>query len=222
MISGLSTGSGRPPGPAGPASPGARCGGPLQQEPVHQLASKTDPDPAAGHRLARHLLRHEVVEGPVQVGQREVHRHPGDRQHRRVRPGIPPPSPGRPAARLTAAWPRGCPLTGCPCHGPVLPDTPDGQAPGQRPRPGATAPRPRPQAAAPGTRGDARDWRVVISRYGAPGDVEMVTRGACSHGDLPSGSLATPLSPPGWQRPFMRTPPGVVGRSSAPLPLLLL
>jgi hypothetical protein len=100
---------------------------PVQQVPVDQLAGEPDPDPAARHRLVSEPFRDQVIERPVQVGQRDVHRHPGHRQHRRVRPRIPP-SPRRTAARLAAVFPRGCPLPGCPCHAPVLPDPPDAQA----------------------------------------------------------------------------------------------
>ena len=54
--------------------------GPVQQVAVDELASEPDPDPAAGHGGLVHAGRDQVVEGPVEVGERDVDRHPGDRQ----------------------------------------------------------------------------------------------------------------------------------------------
>ena len=54
--------------------------GAFQQVTVDQLAGEPDPDPAAGHGLGVQAGRDEVVEGTVEVGQRDVHGHPGDGQ----------------------------------------------------------------------------------------------------------------------------------------------
>ena len=143
-------------------APAVRAGGhPVQQVPVDELAGEPDPDPAAGYRLAGQPFRDQVIERPVQVGQRDVDGHPGDRQLGRVGPGIPP-GPARAARRTAVAAARGCPLAGCPCHGPVLPDPPDARpAPDRGPSseparsPGRTAPRPHgpPAARPPGAPG---------------------------------------------------------------------
>ena len=52
----------------------------LQQVAVDELAGEPDPDPAARHGLGVQAGRDEVVEGAVEVGQRDVHGHPGDGQ----------------------------------------------------------------------------------------------------------------------------------------------
>ena len=51
-------------------------GEPLQDEPVGLLAGEADLDPHARLGGLRHRLRHREVEGPVEVGQREVEQHP--------------------------------------------------------------------------------------------------------------------------------------------------
>ena len=53
---------------------------PVQQVAVNQLPGEPDPDPAAGHGRLVHAGRDQVVEGPVEVSERDVDRHPGDRQ----------------------------------------------------------------------------------------------------------------------------------------------
>ena len=68
----------------------------LEQEAVDQPAGEPHPDPAARHRGRVQLGRHQVVERPVQVGQRHVDRDPGDRR----RPG-----PARELARHPSAQP---------------------------------------------------------------------------------------------------------------------
>ncbi len=49
--------------------------GPPQQVAAGQPAGEPDPDPAAGYRVRREPLGHQVVEGPVQVRQRHVDGH---------------------------------------------------------------------------------------------------------------------------------------------------
>ena len=85
--------------------------GPLQQVTAGQPAREPHPDPAAWHRVLGERLRHQVVEGPVQVRQRHVHGHPRDRQVTRGDLRAPP--------RRTR-------------HGSVLPD-PAGRTVGLRP-----------------------------------------------------------------------------------------
>ncbi len=57
--------------------------GPLKQVAADKLPGEPDPDPAAGHRGLRQPFRHQVVEGPVQMGQRHIDQDPGHRQLRR-------------------------------------------------------------------------------------------------------------------------------------------
>ena len=52
---------------------------PVQQVPAGQLAREPDPDPAAGDGGLRQALRHQVVERPVEMRQRHIHQHAGDR-----------------------------------------------------------------------------------------------------------------------------------------------
>ncbi len=58
-------------------------GDPVQQVTAHELPGEADPNPAAGNSRFRQPFRHQVVEGPVQVRQRDIHQDPGDRQVRR-------------------------------------------------------------------------------------------------------------------------------------------
>jgi hypothetical protein len=53
---------------------------PFEQEPVDLLAGEPQPQPAAGHGLLVERVGDEVVEGPVEVGERHVDVHPGDGQ----------------------------------------------------------------------------------------------------------------------------------------------
>ena len=53
---------------------------PLQQIAVDQLAGEPDPDPDPWLGLLVQVGRNQVVEGAVQMGQRDVHRDPRDRQ----------------------------------------------------------------------------------------------------------------------------------------------
>ena len=55
---------------------------PLQHEPVAQPTGEAHSDPGAGDGLGVLLRRHRVVERPVQMGQRHIHGHRGDRQQR--------------------------------------------------------------------------------------------------------------------------------------------
>jgi hypothetical protein len=59
---------------------GARA---LQDEAVGQLSGEPDPYPHPGERLGGEPLWNQVVERPVQVGERDVHRDAGDRAIRR-------------------------------------------------------------------------------------------------------------------------------------------
>ena len=52
----------------------------LQQVAINELAREPDPQPAAGPRVIVVARRYEIVEGPVQVGERDVHRDASDRQ----------------------------------------------------------------------------------------------------------------------------------------------
>jgi hypothetical protein len=54
--------------------------GPFEQVAVHQLASETDPDPAAGDGLLVVPRRDQIIERPVQVSERYVHGYARDRQ----------------------------------------------------------------------------------------------------------------------------------------------
>ncbi len=83
--------------------------GPVEDEAVCELPGESDTDP---HPRARHgvePLRHQVVEGPVQMGEGDVHGDPGDRI-----------AVGR-VQRLGGFRRPGAPR-GLSGHGPVLPD----------------------------------------------------------------------------------------------------
>ncbi len=54
--------------------------GPFQQVAVDQLAGEPDSHPAARHGRLIHAGRDEVIEGAVEVSERDVHRDPGDGQ----------------------------------------------------------------------------------------------------------------------------------------------
>ena len=53
---------------------------PVEDIPVQQAAGEPDPDPGAGLCRSGVRLGHLVVEGPVQMGQRDVDGHSGDGQ----------------------------------------------------------------------------------------------------------------------------------------------
>ncbi len=97
-----------------------RPGDPIQDVAVDKAPCEADPHPHAGGRIRVEVLRHPVVEGPVQVGQRDVDRHARDGQRRRraplapvahrrrhapILPGDPDRTagPGRPARQAPAA-----------------------------------------------------------------------------------------------------------------------
>ena len=84
---------------------------PLQQEAVDQPAGEPHPHPHPGHRHVVEVGGHPVVEGPVQVGEGDVDRDPGDRQGRRRAPL--PPRPGRSRHRSSSAGRCG-PAASCP------------------------------------------------------------------------------------------------------------
>jgi hypothetical protein len=52
----------------------------LQQVAACQLAREPHPDPAPGDRGRRQPLWHQIVERPVEVGERDLDRDPGHRQ----------------------------------------------------------------------------------------------------------------------------------------------
>ena len=52
---------------------------PVQHETIGQLPGEPHPNPHTRTGLRREPFWHQVVEGPVQVGERNVHRDPGDR-----------------------------------------------------------------------------------------------------------------------------------------------
>ena len=54
--------------------------GALQQVAVDQLAGEPDPDPAARHGVGVQARRDEIVEGAVEMSQRDIHGDPGDGQ----------------------------------------------------------------------------------------------------------------------------------------------
>src|SRR5439155_13152354 len=54
--------------------------GAFQQVAVDELAGEPDPDPAARHGFGVQTGRDEVIEGPVEVSQGDVHGDPGDGQ----------------------------------------------------------------------------------------------------------------------------------------------
>ncbi len=70
----------------------------FEDETVQEPAGEADPDACAGDGLPGPLLRHQIVERPVQMGMPDVHRDPGDRQlarrDRRPRADRPPPAGG--------------------------------------------------------------------------------------------------------------------------------
>jgi hypothetical protein len=55
-------------------------GYPLQNETVAETSSESDPYPSAWHRSSILLARYRIVERPVQVTERNIHSHPGNRQ----------------------------------------------------------------------------------------------------------------------------------------------
>ena len=62
-------------------------GYPLQDETVAETSSKSDPHPSARYRSSILLARYRIVERPVQVTERNVDSHPGNRQLRLARFG---------------------------------------------------------------------------------------------------------------------------------------
>ena len=83
-ISGVRTGSGETTRSRAARRPRVLADrGPLQQVAADKLTGEPDPDPAAGHRARREPFGHQVVEGPVQMGQRHIDQDPGHRQLRR-------------------------------------------------------------------------------------------------------------------------------------------
>ena len=110
-------------------------GRPLQQVAARQLAGEPHPDPAPGDRGLRQPLWHEVVERPVEVGERDVHGDPGHRQLLGWRPGAPAAAGGASAiaacgsrTRIRSPWAgsaRRGRLVRLPCHASVLPEPSD-------------------------------------------------------------------------------------------------
>ena len=60
-------------------------GDPLEDEPLPEPTGEPNAYPSAGYRAGILLSRHRIVEGMVQVAERHVHSHPGDRQLRLAR-----------------------------------------------------------------------------------------------------------------------------------------
>jgi hypothetical protein len=60
--------------------PVVALGHPLGQEPVDLLTGEPHPHPRARHGDVVELLGHQIVEGPVEVRERHVDVHAGDRQ----------------------------------------------------------------------------------------------------------------------------------------------
>ena len=52
----------------------------IKDEPVTQPAREPYANPRAGHRISILLRRHRIVERPVQMTERYVDSHPGDRE----------------------------------------------------------------------------------------------------------------------------------------------
>ncbi len=84
---------------------------PPQQITADQPPGEPHPDPAARYGVQRQPLRNQVVEGPVEMRQRNVDGHPRDRQAD---------SCGRDGAALPR--PRACAPSRWTCHGSVLPE----------------------------------------------------------------------------------------------------
>ena len=55
-------------------------GNPIEDEPVPEAAGEPHPHPGAGHCLSVLLSRHRIVEGTIQVAERDIDSHPGNRK----------------------------------------------------------------------------------------------------------------------------------------------
>jgi hypothetical protein len=59
----------------------------IKDEPIAQTSREPYPHPSAWHRIPVLLGRHRIVEWPVQVAERNIDGHPGDRELRFARFG---------------------------------------------------------------------------------------------------------------------------------------
>jgi hypothetical protein len=59
----------------------------IKDEPIAQTSREPYPHPSARHRLRILLGRHRIVERPVQMAERNIDRHPGNRELRFARFG---------------------------------------------------------------------------------------------------------------------------------------
>jgi hypothetical protein len=55
-------------------------GNPIEDEPVPEAAGEPHPNPSAGHCFSVLLSRHRIVERAVQVAERDIDSHPGNRK----------------------------------------------------------------------------------------------------------------------------------------------
>jgi hypothetical protein len=55
-------------------------GNSIEDEPVPEAAGEPHPHSSAGYRLSVLPSRHRIVEGPVQVTERDIDSHPGNRE----------------------------------------------------------------------------------------------------------------------------------------------
>ena len=55
-------------------------GNPFENEPIPEATGKPYPHPGTGYRIRILVSRHRIVKGTVQVTQRNVDSHPGNRE----------------------------------------------------------------------------------------------------------------------------------------------
>jgi hypothetical protein len=176
---------------------------PIEDEAVDLSARESDPNPAAGHRHLRHRFRDEVVERPVEVGERHVDCDPGDRilGRRHVRTlHAPPTDPGPDKRKPLPLASRDRPVL---VHAPGLPDrtAKSPSAPQRRSTsPGTTAgrhgPGNRPLAGmGPGTDRWPAWARAPVTPSRAPGFPKLGAPSQGRAGFPPQGALPQPDAP---------------------------